>query len=55
LGKRTITVLAIAALLLAVVQKTPLAFLPKDAADFVWGLAGGLLIGMAVTWISSRP
>jgi hypothetical protein len=53
-GKRTIYVLTIVVLVIAVVQLTPLAFLQKDAADFVWGLAAGLGIGAVVTWFASR-
>jgi hypothetical protein len=47
-------VLAVLALVVAVIQKTSLAFLSPDAADFVWGLAGGLWIGVIVSWIASR-
>lgn len=54
MGKRTITVLAVLALIIAAIQKTPLAFLPEDAADFVWGLAGGLSIGAIVAWFAGR-
>jgi len=54
MGKRTIYALTVIALIIAVLQKTPMAFLPKDAADFVWGLTGGLAIGSIVTWIAGR-
>jgi TctA family transporter len=53
-GKRTIYILTILILAIAVAQLTPLAFLQKDAADFVWGLAAGLGIGAIVTWFASR-
>jgi hypothetical protein len=49
--RKVITGLAIVAIVVAAMQKTPLAFLPVDAADFVWGLAGGLSIGAIVTWM----
>lgn len=54
MGKRTIYVLTVLALIVAVLQKTPLAFLPEDAADFAWGAAVGLTIGAIVTWIAGR-
>jgi len=54
MGKRTIFVLTFIALVVAVLQLTPMAFLSKDAADFVWGLTGGLAIGAIVVWIVSR-
>ena len=50
MGKRTITTLTVLAIILAALQYTPLHFLPKDATDFVWGLAAGFLIGAAVVW-----
>jgi len=52
MGKRTITVAAVVAAAIAAVQSTPMAFLPKDATDFVLGLAIGLGIGAVVTWIA---
>jgi hypothetical protein len=52
-GKRIITLLAAVALVIAVLQWTPLAFLSKDLTDFVWGLAGGLSIGAIVAWMAS--
>jgi len=54
MGKRTIYILTALALLIALLQLTPVAFLPKDAADFVWGLTGGLAIGAIVVWFTSR-
>lgn len=54
MGKRTIIVLAILALIAAAVQMTPLRFLSNDAGDFVWGLAGGLSIGAIVVLIAGR-
>jgi len=50
MGKRTILILAVLALLVAIAQKTPLAFLSPDTADFVWGLTVGLGIGALVAW-----
>lgn len=47
-------VLTCLALVVAIIQKTPMAFLPPDAADFVWGLTGGLAIGTAVTLLVGR-
>ena len=46
--------MAVLALIVAVLQKTPAAFLSKDAADFAWGFAGGLSIGAIVTLIAGR-
>ena len=54
MGKRTITILAILAIILAAIQYTPLAFLSKDAADFVGGLAVGLSIGAIISWLATR-
>ena len=54
MGKRTIIALAVLALIVAIVQKTPLAFLGPDAADFVWGLTAGLWIGVLVTVVVTR-
>jgi hypothetical protein len=53
-GKRTILVLAVIAIVVALLQWTPLAFLPKDAADFVGGLAVGLSIGGIIAWLAGR-
>jgi TctA family transporter len=46
-------VFAVLALLLAIVQKTPMAFLPENGADFVWGLAAGLWIGTIMSWFAA--
>lgn len=54
MGKRTMYVLTAVSLVIAVLQLTSLAFLPEDARDFVWGLAGGLAIGAFVVWIVTR-
>ena len=54
MGKGTIVVLAVVALVVGLVQLTPLAFLSKDAADFVWGLTLGLWIGAIVSYFVSR-
>jgi hypothetical protein len=54
MGKRTMLILAVAALVLALLQKTPAAFLNSDAADFVGGLAAGLWIGVLVIWAVGR-
>jgi NhaP-type Na+/H+ or K+/H+ antiporter len=54
IGKRAILVLAILALVVAILQKTPLAFLPEDAADFAWGCAIGLTIGAVISWLAER-
>jgi hypothetical protein len=54
MGRRTITALAVLSLVIAGVQLTPLAFLPVDATDFVWGFAGGVSIGAIVAWIAAR-
>jgi hypothetical protein len=55
MGRRAIYLLAAIAIVIYVLQLTPLAFLPKDAADFVGGLAAGLSIGAIVSWLGSRP
>jgi len=47
-------VLACLALVVAILQKTSLAFLSPDAADFVWGLTAGLWIGALVTVFLTR-
>jgi hypothetical protein len=52
-GRKTITILAVLAIVIAVMQKTSLAFMPPDAADFVWGLAAGLSLGAVVAWIAT--
>jgi len=54
MGRRTIFILAILAIIVWLVQWTPLAFLPKDAADFAGGLAAGLTIGAIVSWAVTR-
>lgn len=54
MGRRTLFVLTIVVFVIAVLQKTPLAFLPEDAADFVWGMVGGLVIGSVITWLAGR-
>ena len=54
MGKRTILVLAVMAIVVGLLQKTPFAFLPKDAADFVWGLASGLSFGGVIAWFGGR-
>jgi uncharacterized membrane protein YoaK (UPF0700 family) len=46
-------VLSILALITALIQKTPYAFLGKDAADFVWGITAGLCIGTVVAWFGA--
>jgi hypothetical protein len=48
-----ITWLAAIAIVLAVLQYTPVRFLPKDAADFVGGVAVGLTIGAVFAWIAA--
>lgn len=55
MGRRTLFVIAAIALVIAVLQLTPLAFLPKDGADFVWGLVAGLAIASVITWLAGRP
>ena len=47
-------VLAILAIIVAVLQKTPAAFLSQGASDFVSGAAAGLTIGAAVAWYAGR-
>jgi hypothetical protein len=54
MGKRTMWILTVLALVVALLQKTPMAFLLRDAADFVWGLTGGLAIGSIVASIAGR-
>jgi hypothetical protein len=54
MGRRTIIVLAVLAIIVALIQLTPLAFLSEDAADFAGGLAFGLTIGALVSWYVSR-
>jgi hypothetical protein len=53
MGRKLITILAILAIVVAAMQKTSLAFMSPDAADFVWGLAGGLSLGAIVAWIAT--
>ena len=53
-GKRALLVLAVIAVILWIVQKTPMAFLPEDAVDFVGGAAIGLWIGVVVNWFADR-
>ena len=55
MGRRTLLVLTAIALVIAILQKTPLAFLPKDGADFVWGVLAGLVIASVITWLAERP
>jgi NhaP-type Na+/H+ or K+/H+ antiporter len=54
MGKRAIIVLAVIAIIVGVLQYTPLHFLSKDATDFVWGLVIGLAIGAIIAWVASR-
>ena len=54
MGKRVLLILAIVALLVWIVQKTPAAFLPEDGTDFVGGAAIGLWIGVVVNWFAGR-
>ena len=54
MGRRIIFILAILAIIVWLVQLTPMAFLPKDAADFAGGLAAGLTIGAVVSWVVTR-
>jgi len=53
-GKRVLLILAVLALIVWIVQKTPVAFLPEDAVDFVGGAAIGLWIGVIVNWLAGR-
>jgi TctA family transporter len=53
MGKRVMTGLAILAIVIGALQKTSIAFLSPDSADFVWGLAAGLTIGTIVAWVVS--
>ena len=52
---KAIVILAVIAIVVAVLQLTPLRFLSKDAADFVWGLAFGLTVGAIFAWVASPP
>jgi membrane protease YdiL (CAAX protease family) len=54
MGKGTIVGLAVVALVVGLVQLTPLAFLSKDAADFVWGLTFGLALGAVIAFFATR-
>ena len=54
MGRRLIYILSVLAILIYVLQLTPLAFLSKDAADFAGGCAAGLTIGAIVSWFASR-
>ena len=54
MGTRTIVVLAVVALVVGLVQLTPLAFLSKDATDFVWGLTFGLVLGALIALFATR-
>jgi high-affinity Fe2+/Pb2+ permease len=54
MGTRTIWILAAIVLVIALLQKTPLAFLPEGAADFTGGLAIGLAIGALIAWMAGR-
>lgn len=40
--------------IVAGLQFTPLHFLSKDATDFVCGMLGGLVLGLAVVWAAAR-
>jgi len=51
--KHIITWLTVIAIVIALLQFTPLRFLPKDAADFADGVAFGLLIGTVFSWIAA--
>ena len=54
MGRKVITALAVVTIVIGALHKTSVAFLPPDAADFVWGLAGGLSIGAIITWAVGR-
>jgi len=54
MGKGTIVVLAVVALVVGLVQLTPMAFLSKDATDFVWGLTFGLALGAVIAFFAAR-
>jgi len=54
MGRRTILILAILAIIVWLLQLTPMAFLSKDAADFAGGVAAGLSIGAIVSWVATR-
>lgn len=47
---KVLYLLAFFAWAIALVQKTPLAFLPKDVVDAVFGFAIGITIGAVITW-----
>ena len=53
-GKRALLVLAVIALIVCIIEYTPLAFLGEDAEDFVCGAAIGLWIGVIVNWFADR-
>ena len=48
-----ITLLTIIVIIIAVLQYTSLRFLPKNAVDFVGGVAIGLTIGSVFSWIAT--
>ncbi len=50
---RLITWLAVLAIVIAILQFTPLHFLSKDAADFAGGVATGLSIAAVFAWIAA--
>ncbi len=54
MGKGTMFVLAVVALVVGLVQLTPLAFLSKNATDFVWGLTLGLALGTLIAFFATR-
>ncbi len=51
MGRNVITILAVLAIIVGLMQKTSMAFLAPDSQDFVWGLAAGLSFGAIVSWI----
>ena len=54
--KRTyvLSALAVLSLLVWIAQKTPMAFLTPNQADFVGGLTTGLIVGTAMAWWAGR-
>lgn len=51
---KALIVLAILTVLLAVLQRTPLALLPHRTDDFVGGLAVGFAASALIGWLMSR-
>jgi hypothetical protein len=51
---KMLLITAIIVLIVAVLQWTPLRFLPEFAADFAGGAAAGLWIGVLFTWFANR-